>query len=130
VEHVLLVEDEPVLRKLICTFLRSEDYIVEEADSVEGAKRIIDTELIDLIVSDFRLGPDTAGDLYQWLLEKYPRMSSRLIVISGWPDIEGFPYFLPKPFRVGELITIIRMAMDLPITEEVAAPNSRTREMF
>ena len=71
-EHVLLVEDEPVLRKLVCTFLRAEDYIVEEADSVEEAKLIIATELIDLIVADFRLGPDTANDLYKWLLEKHP----------------------------------------------------------
>lgn len=126
-EHVLLVEDEPVLRKLICTFLRSEDYIVEEADSVEGAKLIIDTELIDLIVADFRLGVDTANDLYQWVLEKYPRMKDRFIVVSGWPDIEGFPYFLAKPFRVGDLIEVIRQAMR-GSTSEVAPPNSMIRE--
>ena len=128
-EHVLLVEDEPVLRKLICTFLRSEDYIVEEADSVEGAKLIINTELIDLIVADFRLGTDTANDLYQWLLEKYPRMKDRFIVVSGWPDIEGFPYFLAKPFRVNELIEVINQAMK-GSANEVAPPNSVIREMF
>lgn len=110
-EHVLLVEDESVLRKIVCTFLRAEGYIVGETDSVEGAKRIIDTELIDLIVADFRLGKDTANDLYQWVLEKYPRLSGRFIVISGWPDIKGFPYFLEKPFRVDELIKVIRQVM-------------------
>jgi DNA-binding response OmpR family regulator len=110
VEHVLLVEDEPTLRKLVCTFLRAEDYIVEEADSVEGAKSIIDTELIDLIVADFRLGADTATSLYQWLLEKYPGMKDRFIVVSGWPDVEGFPYFLAKPFRVDDLIEVIKQA--------------------
>lgn len=110
-EHVLLVEDEPVLRKIICTFLRSEGYIVGETDSVEGAKYIIDTELIDLIVADFRLGSSTANDLYQWVLEKYPRMKDRFIVVSGWPDIEGFPYFIAKPFRVDDLIKVIRQVM-------------------
>lgn len=110
-EHVLLVEDEPVLRKLVGTFLRAEDYIVEEADSVEGAKRIITTEVIDLIVADFSLGASTATDLYQWLVDKHPRMKSRFIVVSGWPDLDGFPYFLAKPFRLTELTSIIRLAI-------------------
>lgn len=110
-EHVLLVEDEPVLRKLICNFLRSDGYVVSEADSVEGSKSIIDTELIDLIVADFQLGDQTANDLYQWVLDKYPRMKGRFIVVSGWPDIEGFPHFLSKPFRVYDLIEVIRQAM-------------------
>jgi DNA-binding response OmpR family regulator len=110
VEHVLLVEDESALRKMICTFLRAEDYIVEEADSVDSAKYIIDTGLIDLVIADFSLGAGTATNLYQWILEKYPKMKNRFIVVSGWPDIEGFPYFLAKPFRVHELIEIIKLA--------------------
>ena len=127
-EHVLLVEDEPVLRKLVCTFLRAEDYIVEEADSVEGAKLIIDTELIDLVVADFRLGPDTASNLYQWVIEKYPRMKDRFIVVSGWPDVDGFPYFLSKPFRVNELITLIQLAVSRQYIED--PPKSSVRNSF
>lgn len=113
-----MVEDEPVLRRLVGNFLRAEGYTVDEADSVEGAKRIITTELIDLIVADFGLGAGTATDLYQWLVDKYPRMKSRFIVVSGWPDLDGFPYFLSKPFRLTDLIAIIKLATGRPPADD------------
>lgn len=110
-EHILLVEDEPILRKMFCTFLRADGYIVEEAKTLDEAKRIINTEVIDLVVSDLRLGAESAEDLYQWIVDKYPAMKDRFIVISGWPEVEGFPYFLSKPFHIDALIEIIKLAM-------------------
>jgi two-component system response regulator HydG len=111
VEHVLLVEDEPILRRMFCTFLRAEGYIVEDAKTLDEAKRILDTELIDLVVSDLKLGLESAEDLYQWVVERYPAMKERFIVISGWPEVEGFPYFLEKPFHIDTLIETIKLAM-------------------
>lgn len=126
-EHVLLVEDDAILRKLVGNFLKAESYIVEEAGSVEEAKYIIDTELIDIIVADFQLGMGTARDLYEWLVLKYPKMKDQFIVVSGWLDIEGFPYFLGKPFRVDDLIGVIRQAMQGSIGE-IPPPSSRVRK--
>jgi DNA-binding response OmpR family regulator len=119
VEHVLLVEDEAILRKVFCTFLRAEGYRVEEASTVEEAQCIIDTELIDLVVSDLKLGLQSAEDLYQWILSKYPAMQDRFIVVSGWPEVEGFPYFLPKPFHIDALIELINVALGRPSRVEL-----------
>jgi len=58
-----------------------------------------------------RLGSGSADDLYKWILGKYPAMKERFIVISGWPEVEGFPYFLAKPFHIDALIEIIKLAM-------------------
>jgi DNA-binding NtrC family response regulator len=120
VEHVLLVEDEPMLRKMFCTFLRAEGYIVEEASSVDRAKSIIDTEIIDIVISDLKLGLQSAEDLYQWILGKYPDMRDRFIVISGWPEVEGFPYFLPKPFHIDALLELLNVALGRPSRVELA----------
>jgi DNA-binding response OmpR family regulator len=125
VEHVLLVEDEPVLRKMFCTFLRAEGYIVEVAKTIDEAKCLMDTELIDLVVSDLRLGSESAEDLYQWIVDKYPAMKERFIVISGWPEVEGFPYFLAKPFHIDALIDLIQLAMRGSSIMDLA-PQSRT----
>ena len=114
-----MVEDEPMLRKMFCTFLRAEGYIVEEASTVDGAKSIIDTELIDMVVSDLKLGLQTAEDLYQWILSKYPGMRDRFIVISGWPEVEGFPYFLPKPFHIDALFELLNVALGRPSRVEI-----------
>ena len=124
-EHILIVEDEAALQRMFATFLRSEGYLVELASTVEEAQHIIDTELIDLVVSDLKLGLKTAYELYSWLIEKYPRMQGRFIVMSGWPDVEGFPYFLAKPFRIDALLRLItsvlsRDSLVLPTRESVA----------
>jgi len=127
-EHVLLVEDEPILRKMFCTFLRAEGYIVEAASTLDEAKLLLDNELIDLVVSDLRLGSGSADDLYKWILGKYPAMKERFIVISGWPEVEGFPYFLAKPFHIDALIEIIKLAMrgssivDLAPRDKIGGP--------
>jgi len=112
VEHILLVEDEPILRRMFCTFLRAEGYIVEEAATVEEAEHIINAELIDLVVSDLKLGLKSAHDLYAWIREMYPGMKDRFIVISGWPEVEGFPFFLSKPFHIDALIALIKKSME------------------
>ena len=106
-----MVEDEPMLRKMFCTFLRAEGYIVEEASTVSEAKSIIATELIDLVVSDLKLGLQSAEDLYKWISGQYPDMRDRFIVISGWPEVEGFPYFLSKPFHIDTLLDLINVAL-------------------
>ena len=126
-EHVLLVEDEPILRKMFCTFLRAEGYIVEEATNVDDAKLLLDNELIDLIVSDLTLGSESAEDLYLWLVDKYPAMRDRFIVISGWPEVEGFPYFLAKPFHIDALIETIKLAMRGSSIVELA-PQDKVRD--
>jgi len=119
--RVLLVEDESALRKLIRTFLKAENYIVEETDSVEGAKRIIATGLVEVIVADFKLGAGTATELYQWLVDKDLQLKDRFIVVSGWPDLEGFPYFLSKPFHLTELVSTIKLVLsDHPVDDGVA----------
>lgn len=119
-----MVEDEAALRKMFYTFFKAEGYYVEVASTVEEAEYIIDTELIDLIISDLKLGLKSAYELYEWLTAKYPGMKDRFIVMSGWPDVEGFPFFLPKPFRIDEMLDLARQALSQPPPEEASARES------
>ena len=54
-EKILLVEDNPVNRRLAMFLLRSQGYQVREATSAQEAFEILKTEQFDLIVMDIQL---------------------------------------------------------------------------
>jgi two-component system, cell cycle response regulator DivK len=54
-EKILLVEDNPVNRRLAVFLLRSQGYQVREATTAREAFEILETERADLIVMDIQL---------------------------------------------------------------------------
>jgi len=54
-KEILLVEDNPVNRRLATFLLRSQGYQVREATSAQEAFEILSTEPFDLIVMDIQL---------------------------------------------------------------------------
>jgi CheY-like chemotaxis protein len=54
-EKILVVDDEVLIRKLLCQKLTKEGYDCEEADSVSSALQKIETGLIDLVITDIRM---------------------------------------------------------------------------
>jgi CheY-like chemotaxis protein len=116
---VLLVEDEELLRNMICEFLASGGYTVLEASS--GAEAIAALERfgrpIDILVTDVILpktrGPELAGKLR----EKLPDL--KVIYMSGYTDtslvrdgiLEAGTILVQKPFKLQELARVIREAL-------------------
>ena len=59
---VLVVEDEPLLREYIATFIREVGYSVLETDTAEQAIAIMDTGTrIDIVVTDINLNGKLTG---------------------------------------------------------------------
>ncbi len=58
--HILLVEDEKVIRDFACRRLKSEGYQVSEAENIKEARLVLQNSQPDLIVLDIML-PDGSG---------------------------------------------------------------------
>ncbi len=114
-KRVLLIEDDPQVRRTIVGFLQSGEFRVHEADSVEAATKIVCSGAqFDVGVVDFWLGHGNAVPLLDLIREKLP--SIPLILISGGGghldleatkavgEISGMTLFMQKPFRKSELI--------------------------
>ena len=120
-ETILVVEDENSVRSLISRILRSEGYNVLEASDGPQATSIseqMQTETIDLLVSDI-LMPNTDGrDLAQQLSSTRPDL--KVLLISGFAEnvtTENRPHdsstrFLAKPFVPSELKALVRDILD------------------
>ena len=108
VGRILLVEDEPAVRKLARAVLEEQGHTVVEMESAEAALALARRvkEPYDVLVSDIVM-PGMHGDaLARELCEQWP--SLRVLLVSGYAErasvIDGERMrFLAKPFALDEL---------------------------
>src|SRR6476469_4498646 len=113
---VLIVEDEPQVRRFLRATLASHGYRIVETDSGETALREATTSSPDIVLLDLGL-PDTDGIAVISRLREW--MRAPIIVLSA-RDQEaekiraldaGADDYLTKPFGAGELLARIRVAL-------------------
>lgn len=120
--NILLVDDEPVIRKAGAEFLKNAGIGVKTAASGEQAVRIYrqDKEAVDLIVLD--LGMPGMGGFR--CLEEILRFNpnAQILVASGYSDAvsqkkvkkAGAKAFLAKPYRLPDLLDKAKEILCLP----------------
>ena len=124
---VLIIEDEPPLRRYLRTTLQAHGYQVEEAATgQEGRARVVDLAP-DVILLDLGLpdgdGLDLARELREW--SRIP-----IIIVSARGQEEdkilaldvGADDYLTKPFGSGELLARIRVALRHAAESAQSAP--------
>ncbi len=85
--HILVVDDERSICELLEITFRKEGHRVEVASSGEAARRKLESQIFDIVVSDIRL-PDTGGvELLKFSKEVSP--SSVFLLITGVPTIDS-----------------------------------------
>lgn len=119
-ECILVVEDEPSLRKMSCAALQRLGYRVLEAESGVEALSTWDRigEGVDLLFTDIVMPGGVSGlDLAVRLRARCP--SLRLLFTSGYSDDVFFKRtdlpadgrFLPKPYDIASLAGLVREAL-------------------
>jgi len=113
---ILLIEDEPQMRRFLRTALTANDYRLVEAETAkeglaQAAARNPDVILLDLGLPD-RDGLDVARDLREWsgtpiiVLSARGREQDKVAALDLGADD-----YLTKPFGVEELLARIRVAL-------------------
>ena len=106
---ILLIEDEPELRKAIKLFLYNEGYTVESADDFLKASEKIANYCYDCILVDITLPKGNGLEIIKEL--KKLNSKAGIIIISAKNSLEdkivgldiGADDYLPKPFHLSEL---------------------------
>jgi len=115
-KRILVVEDEPAISQVCLRTLTNEGLEVDIAVNGNVAQDMLEKKDYDLCLIDIRTPVMNGKELYQWLEEKHPKLTDRVIFTTGdvmGKDIQGFldqtaRPFLPKPFTPDELRTIVR----------------------
>ncbi|MEJ5300905.1 MAG: HD domain-containing phosphohydrolase [Thermodesulforhabdaceae bacterium] len=114
---VLVVDDDPVILKVINSFLTPRGYLCFLSSALDEALKIASQNHIDVAVVDVLLGEKSGIDLIRTLGKVYPKLP--YIVITGLENEETFSLaldagaygYLLKPFSMFELLASIEGAL-------------------
>lgn len=115
---VLIIDDEPELRKLINKLLSLEGYNVLSAENTLRALEVINTNDIDIVVSDVKLPDGNGLDLIPVIKKQLP--SAEIIILTAYGKIEdgvkaikagAFDYIV-KGDEDNKLLFIIKNALE------------------
>lgn len=112
-EKILVIDDEPAINKLVCSYLTKEQFLPLSAYTGEEALTLLKKEKPDLIILDVML-PDTEGPALSLEIRKFSDVPiiflscktqeiDKIIALSAGGDD-----YMTKPFMPGELIARIK----------------------
>lgn len=122
-EEILIIDDEPQIRKLLEITLQSNQYLVKQATNAREGLIMAGNHPPHLILLDLGL-PDESGHVVLHKLRQW--FTNPIIVLSVQKAEEeiikaldnGANDYLSKPFRTGELLARIRSAIRTSYTDE------------
>ena len=129
---ILIVDDEPSIRKTLNMLLRSEGHLALEADGLEAAEAVLGRSQVDVVVLDLRLGEASGMSLLAKLGEGTNPPES--IVMTAYASIEtaveamrlGAYDYLTKPINPDELMLRIHKVLEKKqLREEVTRLRER-----
>jgi len=111
---ILLIEDEPELRKGIKNYLHQEGYLVESANDFVQASEKVSNYQYDCVLVDITLPKGSGLEIIKKLKQEHSKAG--IIIISAKNSLEdkitgldlGADDYLPKPFDLAELNSRIK----------------------
>jgi NtrC-family two-component system response regulator AlgB len=132
--RVLIVDDEPNIRRTLRVALEAMGHEAVEAGSGERALALVERQMFDVALLDLRLGDESGLDLLGPLLERLPRLA--VIVITAYASVDtaveamrrGAFDYLPKPFTPAQVRAVLeRVNQVRGLRDRVADLEERVR---
>ena len=134
--RILLFEDEHVIRRPLCVFLRSRGYEVLDFPSPLTCTLVTeqkctcsrDRACADLVITDMKMPGMTGLELIRMMAEKgcHASTGAKIVISSGLTPEQAVElrtlgcHFLPKPFQMQELLALIEVCeLDIPPDREL-----------
>ncbi|HQF37636.1 MAG TPA: response regulator [Opitutaceae bacterium] len=117
---ILVIDDEVMLREAIVLGLRAENFEVFEAEDGISGMQLARSVRPDLIVSDINMKGMDGYDTLSALRTDKATANIPFILMTGRADLKGMRHgmslgaddYLPKPFRLHELVDVVRTRLN------------------
>jgi len=118
--HLLVVEDDEVVRTMVVRVLEKVGYQVDTGTDGLKALEKIESADFDLVICDVRMPRLNGIDLYKRLASVGPEIPARFLFITGdtvsaetigFVEANGIPY-LGKPFEIQDLLEAVRLELE------------------
>lgn len=131
--RVLVIDDEPTIRRTLERALRAMDLDVLLAADAQAAYDLLHGAEVDVILLDLHL-PQMSGDtFFVAATRKWPYLGPRIVLMTGdlfaeqahWPDDLRGCRMLHKPFMLDLLRTTVREVLADISSRQARAENGR-----
>jgi len=117
-ETLLVVDDEPAIRRLLCQKLSREGYLCQEASDAEQTLNMLATHPIALVILDIKMPGKSGIEILSEVKSGYP--DTVVIMATAIIDInvaiqclkQGAEDYICKPFNLEELSLSVQRAID------------------
>jgi len=117
-EHVLVVDDEKLIRFTLRESLAAEGYVVHEAGDVAAAEVECERHRIDCAILDHRLPDGDGFELMKTIHEHHPEVP--VILMTAYSSVQkaveamrrGAFTYVNKPFDADEMVVNVRSALE------------------
>ncbi len=118
IKRILVVEDGPSACQFCSSVLIRKRLEVGIAANGKAAQDMVEKKPYDLYLIDMKMPEMNGSEFYQWLQEKFPKVSTRVIFTNGdvmGQDTKDFleqaRLFLPKPFSPRKIQATVHEAL-------------------
>jgi two-component system, OmpR family, KDP operon response regulator KdpE len=133
--RVLVVDDEPAIRRFLRTSLTAQDYLVLEAEDGKAALDMLRRNAVDVLVLDLGLPGADGFEIIRSLREAGSALP--IVVLSSRADEAGkvkaldlgADDYVTKPFGMDELLARIRAAVRHRLQQEGEKPVFRAGDL-
>lgn len=116
VSNVLVIEDMPVMRDMLCDMLYGERWCVGVRSAEEGLE-LLGRQTFDLVITDIKLPGMSGADLLRFLRGALP-MLPVIVITGGHEELSeadfldmGAIAYLQKPFMLDEIERAVEEAL-------------------
>ncbi|MCL2587935.1 MAG: response regulator transcription factor [Oscillospiraceae bacterium] len=117
-QHILLVEDDPMITTGLVYALEQEGYAVTHCGAVADALRAVQTTAFDLAILDMQLPDGTGAEVQEVLRHTNTAVIFLTVVDDEGNIVRAFEYgaadYVTKPFRLREFLARVKRVLSAP----------------
>ena len=131
---ILMADDDPTILSLLNKILTTKGYDVTLAENGSVAEKLLQAEQFDLLISDIKMEPVDGMQLLKRTNQVRPHVG--VIMLTAYATVataveamkEGAFDYIPKPFKIDELLETVRRALEYQKSLSEQAHGSATIE--
>jgi CheY-like chemotaxis protein len=116
--HILVVDDEPAVCKLIQEALSRPNFVIETVSQPELVEAQLQNRPYHLVILDYVIPGLQPEQVFEWLRQEQPHAS--VIVVTGFPSLDSVVSclraraddYLTKPFDLSQLDKVVRRCLE------------------
>ena len=133
-EKILVVDDEPLVRDLLASYLTNSGYLCETAGTGREALQKLRQAAVSLVIADIRMPELNGLQLLESMIEEYPDTAA--IMITAVADVntavgtmkQGAYDYITKPFNLDNVASSVENALTRRRTRLESRQSSRDLE--